>query len=156
MPEAEAHPFERLSEQTRAALRLTFDRHMEAGEVARELDTPVETVRKRFARARAVLGVSSTKEAARLLAAHEGRLDQPRVYPPMAIPSEAGLAERRSPTTPSQQSAPRSAWWTRGNDLTTTQRLVVMVVIFFVLVVGFVLTVGFLQAFSSFWSQSRR
>lgn len=144
--------FSKLSEDAKAALRLTFDRHMEVGEVARELGAPLETIRKRLARARVLLGAPSTKAAARMLAEHEGRLDQPRVYPPLAIPSGAVAGDDQGPAA-----VPKPvAWWRRPNDLTKAQIHVVIALLVVGLAIGFVLVAGFLQSLTSFWTPVRR
>jgi DNA-binding CsgD family transcriptional regulator len=61
-----------LSERQREILRLVAQ-HLQAKEVARVLQISERTVRSHTDQARRRLGVSSSREAARLLAMHEGR-----------------------------------------------------------------------------------
>lgn len=61
-----------LSERQREILRLV-SQHLQAKEVARVLQISERTVRSHTDQARRRLGVSSSREAARLLALHEGR-----------------------------------------------------------------------------------
>ncbi|ANU06883.1 helix-turn-helix domain-containing protein [Paraurantiacibacter namhicola] len=62
---------ERLTEKERETLRLMLRCH-DAKSMARELDLSVHTVNDRLKEARRKLGVTSSREAARLLLEHEG------------------------------------------------------------------------------------
>lgn len=62
---------EQLSDKQRDTLRLIARGH-DAKSCARELDLSVHTINERLRDARRILGVSSSREAARMLLAHEG------------------------------------------------------------------------------------
>jgi len=85
-----------LSEREKAALRLLLSGH-DAKSIARHLDLSVHTVNDRLRAVRRKLGVSSSREAARLLAKAEGANHN------FAVPENFGIADR--PGTAQQTAA---------------------------------------------------
>jgi DNA-binding CsgD family transcriptional regulator len=76
----ESRNVEALREGQRACLRLVLAGY-EAKEIAIELGVPPTTVIERLRAARELLGVSRSKDAARILARHEGVADHNRLVP---------------------------------------------------------------------------
>lgn len=72
----------RLTNGQRDCLRLVFD-HMTSKDIARTLGVSPHTVDMRLRTAMRTLGVASRIDAARLLAAHEGRGAGPSAYQPL-------------------------------------------------------------------------
>lgn len=71
-----SEPLKSLSEREQDTLRLLLAGH-DAKSIARDLGLSVHTVNDRLREARRKLGVSSSREAARLLGQAEGELNRP-------------------------------------------------------------------------------
>ncbi len=86
-----------LSDKEKQVLRLLLRGH-DAKSSARELELSVHTVNERLRDARRKLGVSSSREAARMLHESEGDMalgDAPDAPPPASMPSPATRAGGR-------------------------------------------------------------
>ena len=86
-------PLDQLTDKEKAALRLILQGH-DAKSMARELGLSVHTINDRLRAARRKLGVTSSREAARLLREAEGAAPQSLVHTPLgdasAVPEGAG------------------------------------------------------------------
>ena len=82
-----SEPLKSLSEREQDTLRLLLAGH-DAKSIARDLGLSVYTVNDRLREARRKLGVSSSREAARLLAQAEGE------HPKSLAPTNFGMAEQ--------------------------------------------------------------
>lgn len=120
-------PVEQLTEPQRECLRLVLA-HYSSKEIAQRLGVSPSAVDKRIERAVQLLGASSRFEAARRLAAHEGRAEGSTSDPIASDPIDVAEEERASeetawpapsdippePTATPSSPRPRIAWsWRR-------------------------------------------
>lgn len=104
-----------LSEREKETLRLLLAGH-DAKSIARDLDLSVHTVDDRLREARRKLGVSSSRQAARLLAQAEGE------NPKFLAPTNFGMAEKSIGTQQTVRTGPPTGinhrfWWLTGGLL---------------------------------------
>jgi DNA-binding CsgD family transcriptional regulator len=104
-----------LSEREKETLRLLLAGH-DAKSIARDLDLSVHTVNDRLREARRKLGVSSSREAARLLAQAEGE------NPKFLAPTNLGMAKKAIGTQQTVRTGPPTGinhrlWWLAGGLL---------------------------------------
>ena len=107
-------PLKCLNERERDTLRLLLAGH-DAKSIARERRLSVHTVNERLRAARRKLGVSSSREAARLLAQAEGNAHDFPVSKEFGMDRHGGGAARTAPTGP--LSWPRRHPWRTGGVL---------------------------------------
>lgn len=105
-----------LTEKEKEALRLLLAGH-DAKSSARELDISVHTVNDRLRNARRKMGVSSSREAARILGDTEG------AAPQILAHNQIGMAETATAPDPAdlnetRRSGPSRALWLAGGMLT--------------------------------------
>ncbi|QUM74625.1 helix-turn-helix domain-containing protein [Sphingopyxis granuli] len=104
-----------LSEREKETLRLLLAGH-DAKSIARDLDLSVHTVNDRLREARRKLGVSSSREAARLLA--QAEVENPKFL----APTNFGMAEKAIGTQQTVRTGPPTGinhrfWWLTGGLL---------------------------------------
>ena len=110
-----SEPLKSLSEREQDTLRLLLAGH-DAKSIARDLGLSVHTVNDRLREARRKLGVSSSREAARLLAQAEGE------HPKSLAPTNFGMAEQEIGTQQTVRTGPLTGinhrrWWLAGGLL---------------------------------------
>lgn len=110
MPARKPDSLETLSEREKQTLRLLREGH-DAKSIARALDLSVHTINERLRDSRRKLGVSSSREAARLLGEAE------RMHPNLLGDSDLGVAESATDGGKKRQDAGRSVVWIAGGIL---------------------------------------
>lgn len=102
-----------LTEKEKEALRLLLAGH-DAKSSARELDISVHTVSDRLRQARRKMGVSSSREAARILGDAEGTIPQILAPTSFGVVAQEPSAEDMRLTSTSRAGLSRTAWLAGG------------------------------------------
>ena len=106
-------PIDDLTDKEKEVLRLLLTGH-DAKSSATELDISVHTLNDRLRNARRKLGVSSSREAARILGDTEGRIPQNPAHAPFGIPPKDTAGDNADLTNTQPRKAFRFTWFAGG------------------------------------------